>query len=122
MLWIFLMTGINNAATFRQYPIVFAYSPGKGAQMLGWTGAWAAFGPFVWNSLIATSLEKTGTVTAFFIGAAVFYAYSLLVNWWYYTRKGSERFDYGNSGGTWWDKLTEAEKEKMKRIDLHQPV
>jgi NNP family nitrate/nitrite transporter-like MFS transporter len=122
MLWIFLMTGINNAATFRQYPIVFAYSPGKGAQMLGWTGAWAAFGPFVWNSLIATSIDKTGTVTAFFVGAAIFYVYSLWINWWYYTRKGAERFDYGNAGGTWWDKLSEAEKEKMKRIDLHQPA
>ena len=120
MLWIFLMSGINNAATFRQYPIVFAYSPAKGAQMLGWTGAWAAFGPFVWNSLIATSLEKTGAVTAFFIGCAVFYVYSLLVNWWYYTRSGAERFDYGNGGGTWWDKLSGAEKERMKRIDLGQ--
>lgn len=120
MLWIFFMSGINNAATFRQYPIVFAYSPAKGAQMLGWTGAWAAFGPFVWNSLIATSLDKTGAVTSFFIGCAVFYVYSLGVNWWYYTRNGAERFDYGNSGGTWWDKLPEAEKERMKRIDLHQ--
>ena len=120
MLWIFLMSGINNAATFRQYPIVFAYSPAKGAQMLGWTGAWAAFGPFVWNSMIATSLDKTGTVVAFFIGCAVFYVYSLLINWWYYTRNGSERFDYGNGGGTWWDKLSEAEKERMKRIDLGQ--
>jgi NNP family nitrate/nitrite transporter-like MFS transporter len=120
MLWIFLMSGINNAATFRQYPIVFAYSPGKGAQMLGWTGAWAAFGPFVWNTLIAASLEKTGTAIAFFAGAAAFYLYSLFVNWWYYTRKGAERFDYGNAGGTWWDKLPEAEKERMKRIDLRQ--
>jgi NNP family nitrate/nitrite transporter-like MFS transporter len=122
MLWIFLMSGINNAATFRQYPIVFAYSPGKGAQMLGWTGAWAAFGPFVWNVLIATSLEKTGTVSAFFIGCAVFYIYSLFVNWWYYTRQGAERFDYGNAGGTWWDRLPEGERERMRRIDLHQPV
>jgi NNP family nitrate/nitrite transporter-like MFS transporter len=122
MLWIFLMTGINNAATFRQYPIVFAYSPGKGAQMLGWTGAWAAFGPFVWNVLIATSLDKTGTVTVFFIGCAVFYVYSLGINWWFYTRKGAERFDYGNAGGTWWDQLPGAEKERRKRIDLHRRV
>jgi NNP family nitrate/nitrite transporter-like MFS transporter len=120
MLWIFLMSGINNAATFRQYPIVFAYSPAKGAQMLGWTGAWAAFGPFVWNVLIASSLEKTGSVAAFFIGAAVFYVYSLGVNWWYYTRKGAERFDYGNAGGTWWDKLSDSEKDRMRRIDLRQ--
>ena len=63
---------------------------------------------------------KLGTVTAFFIGCAVFYVYSLLINWWYYTRNGSERFDYGNGGGTWWDKLSEAEKERMKRIDLGQ--
>jgi len=122
MLWIFLMSGINNAATFRQYPIVFAYSPGKGAQMLGWTGAWAAFGPFVWNTMIATSLEKTGSVSAFFVGCAVFYVYSLFVNWWYYTRQGAERFDYGNAGGTWWDRLSESDKERMRRIDLHQPV
>ncbi len=120
MLWIFLMTGTNNAATFRQYPIVFAYSPAKGAQMLGWTGAWAAFGPFVWNSLIGASIEKTGNAEMFFIGVAVFYAYSWLVNWWYYTRNGAERFDYGNSGGTWWDKLSDSEKEHMRQVDLHK--
>jgi MFS transporter, NNP family, nitrate/nitrite transporter len=122
MLWIFLMSGINNAATFRQYPIVFAYSPSKGAQMLGWTGAWAAFGPFVWNALIGTSISQTGTVIAFFSGIAVFYVYSMAINWWYYTRKGAERFDYGNAGGTWWDRLSDGEKERMKRIDLRQPV
>ncbi len=120
MLWIFLMTGINNAATFRQYPIVFAYSPAKGAQMLGWTGAWGAFGPFVWNWLIGKSIDMTGDAKMFFIGIAVFYAYTLLVNWWYYTRKGAERFDYGNSGGTWWDRLSEGEKDRMKQIDLHK--
>lgn len=118
MLWIFLMTGINNAATFRQYPIVFAYSPAKGAQMLGWTGAWAAFGPFVWTSLIGMSITRTGNAKMFFIGAALFYAYTCFVNWWYYTRKGAERFDYGNSGGTWWDQLPEAQKQEMKRIDM----
>ena len=122
MLWIFLMTGTNNAATFRQYPIVFAYSPAKGAQMLGWTGAWAAFGPFVWTSLIGMAITKTGSAIPFFIGISVYYGYSLFINWWYYTRKGAERFDYGNSGGTWWDKLSDREKENMKRIDLHQGV
>lgn len=104
MLWIFLMTGINNAATFRQYPIVFAYSPAQGAQMLGWTGAWAAFGPFIFTSLIGMSITKTGSAITFFIGAAIFYAYAFILNWWYYTRKGAERYDWGSSGGTWWDK------------------
>jgi len=119
MLWIFLMTGTNNAATFRQYPIVFAYSPAKGAQMLGWTGAWAAFGPFIWTSLIGMSITNTGNAKMFFIGVAVFYAYSWWLNWYYYTRNGAERFDYGNSGGTWWDKLSDKEKEHMKHVDLH---
>ena len=118
MLFIFLMTGTNNAATFRQYPIVFAYSAAKGAQMLGWTGSWAAFGPLIITSLVGMSITKTGSASMFFIGAAIFYAYSFFVNWWYYTRKGAERFDYGNSGGTWWDKLSENEKQEMKRIDL----
>jgi len=118
MLFIFLMTGTNNAATFRQYPIVFAYSPAKGAQMLGWTGAWAAFGPFIWTSLIGGAITQFGSAIPFFIGVSVFYAYSCFINWWYYTRNGAERFDYGNSGGTWWDKLSDSEKQEMKRIDL----
>ncbi|OGQ59194.1 MAG: hypothetical protein A3J24_04235 [Deltaproteobacteria bacterium RIFCSPLOWO2_02_FULL_53_8] len=108
MLWIFLMTGIANAATFRQYPIVFGYSPSKGAQILGWTGAWAAFGPFVFASLIGMSIERTGSAITFFIGASIFYAYAFFLNWYYYTRKGAERFDYGNSGGTWWDKAKDS--------------
>ncbi|MBI5886037.1 MAG: NarK/NasA family nitrate transporter [Deltaproteobacteria bacterium] len=108
MLWIFLMTGIANAATFRQYPIVFGYSPAKGAQILGWTGAWAAFGPFIFASLIGMSIEKTGSAVTFFIGASIFYAYAFILNWYYYTRKGAERFDYGNSGGTWWDKAKDS--------------
>lgn len=120
MLFIFLMSGMNNAATFRQYPIVFAYSPAKGAQMLGWTGAWAAFGPFIWTSLIGMAITNTGSAIPFFIGAAVFYGYSFFLNWWYYTRKGAERFDYGNSGGTWWDQLSETAKQEMKRIDAHK--
>ncbi|MBI5659515.1 MAG: MFS transporter [Nitrosomonadales bacterium] len=121
MLWIFLMTGTNNAATFRQYPIVFAYSPAKGAQMLGWTGAWAAFGPFVWTSLVGMSITQAGSAIPFFIGISIFYAYSWFLNWHYYTRKGAERFDYGNSGGTWWDKLSDKEKAHMKHVDLHEP-
>ena len=120
MLFMFLMTGTNNAATFRLYPIVYAYSAAKGAQMVGWTAAWAAFGPFIFTSLIGMSITKTGSAIPFFIGAAVFYAYSAFLNWYYYTRKGAERFDYGNSGGTWWDSLSDGDKDKMKKIDLHQ--
>ncbi|MEK7680421.1 MAG: hypothetical protein AAB356_09520, partial [Deltaproteobacteria bacterium] len=108
MLFMFLMTGIANAASFRLYPLVFAYSPSKGAQMLGWTGAWAAFGPFVFASLIGLSITKTGSAITFFAGAAIFYCYANFLNWWYYSRKGCERHDWGNKYGTWWDKAKDS--------------
>ena len=111
MLWIFLMAGIGNFATFRQYPIVYAYSPRMGAQILGWTGAWAAYGPFVFSSLIGASISKYGSAKAFFIGAAIFYIIGSIINWWYYTRPGAERGDWG-VGKTWWHKLPESERQR----------
>ncbi|TAN60482.1 MFS transporter [bacterium] len=104
MLWIFFWTGVGNAATFRLYPIVFAYSAKKGAQALGWTGAWAAFGPFIFNIFVGMSMTKTGTPMAFFIGVTIFYIIAAIIQWWYYTRPGAERGDWGNKWGTWWDK------------------
>ncbi|OFY67632.1 MAG: MFS transporter [Bacteroidetes bacterium RIFCSPLOWO2_02_FULL_36_8] len=104
MLFIFLMAGIGNAATFRQYPIVFAFSPRQGAQILGWTGAWAAYGPFIFSSLIGAAITSYGNAKIFFWGALIFYAIATWLNWHYYTRKGAERYDWGTKGGTWWDK------------------
>jgi NNP family nitrate/nitrite transporter-like MFS transporter len=90
MLGIFFFSGIGNAATFRQYPIIFSHSPRQGAQVLGWTGAVAAYGPFVFATLVGSSITKTGSAAPFFIGATVFYLVAVAVNWWYYTRKGCE--------------------------------
>ncbi|MEK7773503.1 MAG: MFS transporter [Deltaproteobacteria bacterium] len=103
MLWIFFWTGVGNAATFRLYPIVFAYSARKGAQALGWTGAWAAFGPFIFAMFVGMSISKTGSPVAFFVGATIFYIIAAIIQWWYYTRPGAERGDWGNKWGTWWD-------------------
>ena len=104
MLWIFLMAGIGNAATFRQYPIVFAFSPRQGAQILGWTGAWAAYGPFVFSVLIGAAITAYGNAKIFFWGTILFYSIATWINWHYYTRKGAERYDWGTKWGTWWDK------------------
>ena len=111
MLWIFLMAGIGNFATFRQYPIVYAYSPRMGAQILGWTGAWAAYGPFVFSSLIGGSITKYGSAIPFFWGAAAFYLIGSIINWWYYTKPGAERGDWG-VGKTWWDRISESERQR----------
>ena len=87
---IFFFSGIGNAATFRQYPIIFAHSPRQGAQVLGFTGAIAAYGPFFFATLVGSSITRTGSATPFFIGATVFYLAAVALNWWFYTRKGAE--------------------------------
>lgn len=103
MLWLFFWTGVGNASTFRLYPIVFAYSAKKGAQALGWTAAWASFGPFVFATFVGMSIAKTGNPVAFFVGATIFYIIAAIIQWWFYTRPGAERGDWGNKWGTWWD-------------------
>jgi NNP family nitrate/nitrite transporter-like MFS transporter len=91
MLTLFFFAGIGNAATFRQYPVIFAHNPRQGAQVLGWTGAVAAYGPFVFSMLIGASLSRTGSAVAFFLGLAAYCAVAVAVNWWFYARKGAER-------------------------------
>ena len=91
MLVLFFFTGIGNAATFRQYPIIFSASPRQGAGVLGWTAAIAAYGPFLFSMLIGVSITKTGSPTAFFYGAVVYYVIATAINWWYYTRRGCEK-------------------------------
>jgi NNP family nitrate/nitrite transporter-like MFS transporter len=91
MLVIFFLSGIGNASTFRQYPIIFSHSPRQGAGVLGWTAAIAAYGPFIFSTLIGFAITGTGSAIPFFIGIAVYYLLATLINWWYYTRKGCEK-------------------------------
>jgi len=111
MLWIFLMSGIGNFATFRLYPIVYAYNARMGSGLLGWTAAWAAYGPFIFSSLVGASITKYGSARAFFIGATIFYVIGSIINWVYYTKPGAERGDWG-TGKTWWDKISESERQR----------
>ncbi len=91
MLWIFYWSGTGNASTFRQYPVIFAHNPRQGAGVIGWTAAVAAYGPFIFSVLMGAAISRTGTPIPFFIGAMVFYLIGVLVNWWYYQRRGCER-------------------------------
>jgi len=91
MLAMFCFAGIGNAATFRQYPIIFAHSPRQGAQVLGWTGAVAAYGPFLFSTLIGASISSTKSAAPFFVGAIAFFAIATAINWWFYVKKGCER-------------------------------
>ena len=91
MLLIFLLTGVGNASTFRQYPIIFSHSPRQGAGVIGWTAAIAAYGPFFFATLIGVSITTFGSPTPFFLGIGTYYIGATAINWWYYTRKGCEK-------------------------------
>ena len=90
MLVVFLASGIGNAATFRQYPIIFSHSPRQAAGVIGWTAAIAAYGPFVWATFIGLAITNTGSPIPFFLVLAVYYLIATAINWYYYQRKGAE--------------------------------
>lgn len=91
MLGLFFFSGMGNASTFRQYPVIFGHSPRQAAGVLGWTAAVAAYGPFIFSSLIGVVIATTGNAKGFFAGWTAFCAVATLFNWWFYTRKGCEK-------------------------------
>ena len=88
MLGLFLFSGIGNASTFKQIPMIFP--PRQAGGVIGWTSAIAAYGPFIFSVAFGAIIASTGSPTAFFYIAAGFYAINLGINWWFYQRKGAE--------------------------------
>lgn len=88
---IFFFTGIGNAATFKQFPMIFSDSPRKAAGVIGWTAAIAAFGPFVFNVLISVAKDMTGDARSFFGIMLLICIMATYINWKFYTKKGCER-------------------------------
>ena len=91
MLAMFFFTGVGNAATFRQYPVIFAHSPRQAAGVIGFTAAIAAYGPFLFSTLLGWSKSGTGNFNAFFLGLMVFCLIATTINWWFYARKNAEK-------------------------------
>lgn len=91
MLAMFFFTGIGNAATFRQYPIIFQDNPRQAAGVIGWTAAVAAYGPFIFSLIIGAVIGMTKSANGFFIGLCVFLIFATWINWHYYNCKGCER-------------------------------
>ncbi|MDR0849008.1 MAG: MFS transporter [Propionibacteriaceae bacterium] len=83
MFFIFFFAGVGNASTFKQMPMIF--EPRQAGGVIGWTGAIAAFGPFLFG-LAFDTFSKT----------SVFYfvlLYALLcagLAWWFYARRNAE--------------------------------
>ena len=84
MLAIFLFTGIGNASTFKQMPMIF--EPRQAGGVIGWTAAIAAFGPF----LFGVGLTTVGVVPFYWIGV-VFAIAGAIITWWRYARKGAPK-------------------------------
>jgi NNP family nitrate/nitrite transporter-like MFS transporter len=89
MLSLFMFAGVGNASTFKQMPMIFP--PRQAGGVIGWTAAIAAYGPFVFSVLIGVVIGATGYASGFFVGLAAFIAANVVINWWFYTRRGAER-------------------------------
>lgn len=91
MLGLFFFTGIGNAGTFRQYPIIFGSNQRQAAGVLGFTAAIAAFGPFIFSKSIGANVSSSGNANMFFYCLVGFAVLGTFINWYYYQRKGCER-------------------------------
>ena len=82
MLAIFLFTGIGNASTFKQMPMIFERRQAGG--VLGWTAGIAAFGPFFFG----VGLTLMEPETFYYIGVA-FALMCIVITWLRYARPGA---------------------------------
>ncbi|TFD50378.1 NarK/NasA family nitrate transporter [Cryobacterium frigoriphilum] len=82
MIIIFFFSGLANAGTFKQMPMIFPKRQAGGA--IGWTAAIAAFGPFI-VGMALTAMSPT----AFFIGCSAFCVFCTGLAWFYYARPGA---------------------------------
>ena len=79
MLVLFFFSGLGNAGTFKQMPMILP--PRQAGGVIGWTAAIASFGPFfVGAALTAVSPQ------AFVVGAAVYFAICTALVWVFYAR------------------------------------
>jgi NNP family nitrate/nitrite transporter-like MFS transporter len=84
---LFAASGIGNGSTFRTVGVIFDRV--QAGPVLGWTSAVAAYGSFIAPVVIGGQI-KLGSPENAMYGFAVFYALCLVLNWWFYLRRGSE--------------------------------
>jgi len=79
MLIMFFFTGLGNAGTFKQMPMILPKRQAGG--VIGWTGAIAAFGPFIVGVLLSMMAPAV-----FYWGCVVFFAFATALTWVFYAR------------------------------------
>lgn len=90
LLGIFFGAGIGNASVFKQ--IVMIFDPKQGGPVLGFTAAAAVlFLGFFVPIIFGRSFAMTGSPNAALWFFAFLYGVGILLNYWYYWRKGAEK-------------------------------
>ena len=84
---LFAATGIGNGSTFRTISMVF--NKEQAGPVLGWTSAVAAYGAFIIPKVLGEQIKLTTPENALY-GFAIFYGVCIVINWWFYLRKGAE--------------------------------
>jgi len=84
---LFAASGIGNGSTFRTIGVIFDRQ--QAGPVLGWTSAIGAYGSFIAPVVIGQQI-KAGSPEYAMYGFAIFYAVCLVINWWFYLRKGAE--------------------------------
>ena len=79
MLAMSVFAGIGNAGTFKQMPMILPKRQAGG--VIGFTGAIAAFGPFIVGVLLTLMSAPT-----FFWGCVVYFVFATALAWIYYAR------------------------------------
>ena len=87
---LFAATGIANGSTFRTISMVF--NKEQAGPVLGWTSAVAAYGAFYIPKVLGEQIKATTPEVALY-GFAAFYAVCIVINWWFYLRKGGEHYN-----------------------------
>ena len=104
---LFALTGVGNASTFAQVPKIFfavtkqvlgtkatpeqveLNANKEAAAVLGFSAAIGAYGGFFVPKSYGVSISATGGVKAALMVFIVYYVLCLVINWWFYSRKGA---------------------------------
>jgi len=84
MMAIFMFTGMGNASTFKQMPMIF--KPRQAGGVIGWTAAIAAFGPFFFGVGLTAMPPQ-----AFYLIGVAFITVCIVITWVRYARPGAPR-------------------------------
>ena len=85
---LFLGTGFMNGTTFRTIGVLFSNEE-KGP-VLGWSSAIASYGAFIMPTMFGIAAQESDHELIFY-GLGGFYLTCLIINYWYYLRRGCEK-------------------------------